>query len=202
MYNLYILYVQLVHLICTVLVANSVCFETFFVENANDNPNGIKCYKEDRKLNKTLQCFVYLFAHVSLLFQILQPSEKNLVHGLDVAALPGDVFPHGIEVAEEFTESVLYQVGSAPCLVSIWVHNHVDALADHLDVYISIGHNRVAVVVNPSGLLAVDVQVLCLECLYFLVLVKCLVHHFDGHLWRFQSVERLHDDNVEQPVAH
>ena len=130
MYNLYILYVQLVHLICTVLVANSVCFETFFVENANDNPNGIKCYKEDRKLNKTLQCFVYLFAHVSLLFQILQPSEKNLVHGLDVAALPGDVFPHGIEVAEEFTEKIwddLYAYREYSGFVkNYWKENDID----------------------------------------------------------------------------
>ena len=36
----------------------------------------------------------------------------------------------------------------------------------------------------------------------FLVLVECFVHHLDSYLRCFEHIERLHDNHIQQTVAH
>ncbi len=69
-------------------------------------------------------------------------------------------------------------------------------------VYVGTRHNRVAVIMDDTRLAAGDMQLLASERLDLGVLVERLVEHVETYLRSLQYIERLHDDNVHQSVAH
>ena len=119
-----------------------------------------------------------------------------------MSALPYKVFTYYIQVVEKLAEGGLNHIGLPLRLVGIAIYNHLDTLMNQPYVNIGGGEQRVAVVVYPPVFFPVNVDVLRAESLDFLVLIQRFVHHFNGHLCRFQHVERFHDDDVQQPVAH
>ena len=132
----------------------------------------------------------------------IQLAQKVLVKGLYLPALFCDVLPHQVDVVEKFRKGRLQYVRLPVVLGPLRVYDDVDALGDDGNVYVGIGHDRIAVVVDNPFRLPVYMNVTGSEGLYLQILVQCLVEELNGDLRSFDEVEGFHDDNVEQPVAH
>ena len=113
-----------------------------------------------------------------------------------------DIVAHGIQIVEELGNAILYHVWLAYALVSKRVNYHLDAFFFKMNIYFGSRHNRVAVIVYHARLASRDMQLLTTERFDFRVFVECLVEHVEADLRSLNHIERLHDDNVYQSVAH
>ena len=113
-----------------------------------------------------------------------------------------DVLTHDVKLVKQFGSSVLQGVGLADATVGKRVCDNLYALLLKFHVNVLARHYRVAVIMNDAWLAAVDVKLLAAERLYLRVLVERLVEHVDAYLRGLKHVKRLHDDHVNQSVAH
>ena len=108
----------------------------------------------------------------------------------------------GAEVIKQLTSGGLQHVGLALALVAIGVDDDLDAILLNAHVDVLACHDRLAVVVDNARVGAMDMEVARAETLNLGTHVERLAEHVDGYLGRLENVERLHDDNIHQPVAH
>ena len=71
-----------------------------------------------------------------------------------------------------------------------------------MNIYFGSRHNRIAIIVYHARLASRDMQLLTTERFDFRVFVECLVEHVETNLRSLNHIERFHDDNVYQSIAH
>ena len=136
------------------------------------------------------------------LTQLFEFSLENAAQSLEVACLTVDVVADNVYFIKQFACSILNGVGLAECLVSLWVDNDINAFFDDFDIDVCIGVGRISIVMNDTRLLAMDMQLFTLECLYLRTFVKGFAEHLDADLGCVKNIERFHDDDIKQTVAH
>ena len=132
----------------------------------------------------------------------VQFSLQHFANGLHVARLLGNIFPNDIYFVEQNRCCALQGIGFAHVSVCVGVDDDFDAFFLQFYVDIFSGHHGIAVVVYHARFTPVDVELFAFECFDFRVLVERFVKHLDADLGCVEHVERFHDNNIHQPVAH
>ena len=134
--------------------------------------------------------------------QPLEFTEQDLVDHLNPMATLLDILAYIIYIIKEVAEGVEQEVRLTGVFDGFRVGEDPDAVMLDVHVDISISHHRVAVEVDGSGLLAVDVNLLGSEGLDLRVVAEGLHKQVGSNLWSIEGVEGFHDDHVHLPVLH
>ena len=103
---------------------------------------------------------------------------------------------------EESTDGIHHSGRMRGILYARWVHHSAKSTRNNLHIDVCSHDGGVAIVVDGSLLLTMDMNLSGLEGLDARIVWKRLCKHIKCDTWCLQHAERLHDNHIQKSILH